>query len=55
MSETAINVLVAVLFIAILAIITVVIVVGGVYLVWVIVTDFMDAIREREEKEGSEE
>lgn len=51
MSETAIDTMVVVFFVAMLAVITAIIVVGGVYLIWSMVTDLIDAIREREEKE----
>lgn len=51
MNETAIDTMVVVFFVAMLAVITAIIVVGGVTLVWAMVTDLIDAIREREEKE----
>ena len=49
MSEMAINALSTVFMVTLFTVITVIIVVGGVYLVWSMVTDFIDAIREREE------
>ena len=52
MIETTLNVLVTILSIAFLVTATVNIVVGGAYLVWSMVTDFIDDIREREEEEG---
>lgn len=55
MIETTINALVMIFMVAFLVTVTVIIVVGGVYLVWSMVTDFIDAIREREEAEGETE
>ena len=51
MSETAINALLTVFTVVLFAVITVIVVVGGVCLVWVMITDLIDAIREREEEE----
>ena len=51
MSDTTINVLVMVLEVALLVSLTAIVVIGGVTLVWVIITDLIDAIREREEEE----
>ena len=51
MSDTTINVLVMVLKVALLVSLTAIVVIGGVTLVWVIITDLIDAIREREEEE----
>ena len=51
MSGTAISALAAIFMVVLLAVLTVVIVVGGGTLVWSMVTDLIDAIREREEEE----
>lgn len=51
MSDTTINALVMVLKTALLVSLTAIVVVGGVTLVWVMITDLIDAIREREEEE----
>lgn len=51
MSETTINALVTILLVAFLVTVTAIIVVGGITLIWVMVTDLIDAIQEREEEE----
>jgi hypothetical protein len=52
MSDTTINALVTIFMVALLVFITAIVVIGGVTLIWVMITDLIDAIREREE--GSE-
>lgn len=51
MSETTVNALVMVLKVALLVSLTAIVVIGGVTLVWIMITDLIDAIREREEGE----
>ena len=51
MSETTVNALVTVFEVALLVFLTAIVVIGGVTLIWVMVTDLIDAIREREEEE----
>lgn len=51
MSETTINALVTVFEVALLVFLTAIVVIGGVTLVWVMIADLIDAIREREEGE----
>ena len=51
MSDITINALVMVLKVALLVSSTAIVVIGGVTLVWVMITDLIDAIREREEEE----
>ena len=51
MSETTVNALVMIFEVALLVFLTAIVVIGGVTLVWVMITDLIDAIREREEGE----
>lgn len=51
MSETAVNALIAVFMVTLLVAVTVIIVVGTVWLVYSMVTGMMDEIREREERD----
>lgn len=51
MSEITVNALVMVFEVALLVLCTAIVVIGGVTLVWIMVTYLIDAIREREEKE----
>lgn len=51
MSDITINALVMVLKVALLVSLTAIVVIGGVTLVWVMITGLIDAIREREEEE----
>ena len=52
MSEIAVNTLVTIMIVAFVVVITALIVVGGVWIIWFLVTSLIDAIREREEEEG---
>ena len=51
MNETTINALVMIFETALLVFLTAIVVIGGVTLVWIMITDLIDAIREREEEE----
>ena len=51
MSETTVNALVIIFEVALLIFLTAIVVIGGVTLVWIMITDLIDAIREREEGE----
>lgn len=53
MIKTTLTALVTIFVVEFLVTATVIIVVGGVTFIWEMVTDLMDAIREREEEEGS--
>ena len=51
MSETTVNALVMIFEVALLIFLTAIVVIGGVTLVWFMITVLIDAIREREEEE----
>ena len=51
MSETTVNALVMIFEVALLIFLTAIVVIGGVTLIWFLVTSLIDAIREREEEE----
>ena len=51
MSETTVNALVMIFDVALFIFLTAIVVIGGVTLVWVMITYLIDAIREREEEE----
>lgn len=52
MNETTINVLVMIFEVALLVFLTAIVVIGGVTLVWIMITDLIDTIQKREEEEG---
>ena len=51
MNDTTINALVTIFMVVLLVFLTAIVVIGGVTLIWVMITDLIDAIREREDKE----
>lgn len=50
-SETVVDMLLTVFLTALLVAMTAVVVIGGATFIWIMVTDLIDAIRKREEKE----
>ena len=51
MNDTTINALVTIFMVVLLVFLTAIVVIGGVTLIWVMITALIDAIREREDKE----
>ena len=51
MSETTVNVFVTIMIVVFVVVVTALIVVGGVWIIWFLVTSLIDAIQEREEDE----